>query len=119
MEPAELFNQICVDISVMLYKQFGKEDMSSELTVTLEFDELQRVSNFLNLKVDGYPKIPPFEFMGMLNVKAQEILQLPEIYKLKSLGVDIKPGGDLHANPTFVKVNSTYSSLLKYKTYTS
>ena len=103
MDANEMFSQICIDVATMFYRQFGSSNLESSLEVTLEFDELQRVSKLVDLKVDGLPKLPPFEFLGEINKKCQEFLALPEIYKLKSLAIDIKPGGKLNTLPIYLK----------------
>ncbi len=99
----DVFNEILISILRELYSHFGKEDMSASLEVTLLFDELQRVSKFDNLLVEGYPKIPPFELCERINEVSTQIQNLPEKYKLTSCRLSVKPGGQMDIAPVYIQ----------------
>lgn len=97
-----IFNNILMSLLRTLYAELGTEDLATAVEVTLKFDEQQRVSSFDNLLVNGLPKMPSFELSEKLNTLSQELLKLPEIYKLKECKFTIKAGGEYGFNPVYL-----------------
>ena len=97
-----LFNQILIDIVSQIYSAVGPSDFSASLSGVLEFDDQQRVSKFINVNVNGLPKMPTPELTSAVNEKAQQIMELPQKYKLKSLSINVFPGGKIDVKPTYL-----------------
>ncbi|OGC50343.1 hypothetical protein A2716_04005 [candidate division WWE3 bacterium RIFCSPHIGHO2_01_FULL_40_23] len=85
-----------------IYSEVGSEDLSDALDVTIKFDELQRVSSFDNLLVNGLPKMPSFELTERVNEISKELLELPEKYKLKECKLFVKADGEMNVAPIYL-----------------
>lgn len=67
----EFFNQIATEI----YRGVGKADGSSEISLILEFDQQQRVSNTVNPVIDGQHKVLPFQTIEKVNEMVNQKLK--------------------------------------------
>ena len=97
----DLFNKTLVDLVKELYGALGPQDLSAELNVDFTFDELQRITRIENLTVGGYPKMPSPELIEKLNVVSQNLLKLPEKFKLKTCNLKVVDG-KFSISPTYL-----------------
>lgn len=93
-------NVIFSELANIVYVSLGAGD-NVDIDVLLQFDDLQRVTGLQNMTVGNDLKSPTAEDFASLNDKASEILKLPEIYKLKTLHIEIKDGNFISI-PTYV-----------------
>ncbi|HYC79677.1 MAG TPA: hypothetical protein VEC17_01470 [Candidatus Binatia bacterium] len=80
----------------------GVSNQPADVSAEIEFDGQQRASKFANVLVDGMPVIPSAETITAINEKAAELLNLPEMYKIKSLTVTATKSGQLNCVPTYL-----------------
>ena len=81
-----------IEVASAFYRGVGKDDGSSEVTATLEFDEQHRVTNVKNPTVDGAPAVPQPEMLEEINSMTTELNTLPSIHHIKALSFSIKDG---------------------------
>ncbi len=76
-----------------VYRGVGKPDGTSEISVSFEFDQMQRVSNTINPMVDGEPKVLPFQVVEKVNdMMTFKLKNAPANYKIKRLDLTIRKG---------------------------
>ncbi len=99
-DESEVANGIFAELANLIYSRLTEEE-GAEVSIELEFDDMQRITKIHNaLPVDGL-KTPTADDFAILNQAASEILKLSDIYKLKSLHIEIKDGC-FGVNPTYL-----------------
>ncbi len=96
------FNNILMSLLKELYTTLGPSDLSSPLSVTLKFDDSQRITSFLNLKVGDKLTSPSPGLAEKLNLISQQILELPDTYKLKECKLSVEAGGKMDFAPVYL-----------------
>ena len=97
----ESISKIFLDIGEILYKGLSENITAVNLETVLEFDDLQRVSNFKPVIINGKPKIILPGIIADINKKALDILKLPKMFNIKSLSIKIN-GGKYDIKPTYI-----------------
>lgn len=103
-DPNLVINQLFGDLATLLYGDVAAGKANVALKGTLIFDASQRISKLTNVTVDGSPKIPSFDAVeAMSKLATTTLAELPEIYALKSLELNVESDGSFGAAPTYLK----------------
>jgi hypothetical protein len=98
------FNNILMNLLKEMYAIYGSPDLSASFDTTVQFDENQRIAGLKNLRVNDQPKATTNELVMLvekLNTIAQELLSLPELYRVKECHFSVKSGGAMSMEPTY------------------
>ena len=91
VESAPNLFPLFIEIATELYHSVATTN-EQKLSGVLSFDDQQRISGIKNLTLDGYPKVPPAEFVEKINGLTRSLKSLPAIYKIKTLTVSVEDG---------------------------
>ncbi|NTV30376.1 hypothetical protein HGA91_00145 [candidate division WWE3 bacterium] len=102
-DPNEVMYQIFLDLSKIMYSPYGSFDLSTEVTGTFILNNQQQISECVQLLVDGKPQQPQPEMLARMSLRTQKILELPVTYKLAGITIDVKAGGNVNFEPTYLE----------------
>ena len=91
--------QAFVQVAIMLYREVGQPDGSSDVVATVNFDEDLKVSSVDNFLLNGLPKVPSPEVIEAINQNLA-ILAAPVEYRPKALSIEVK-NGEVNTTPAY------------------